>query len=194
MTVRVFIQNEAGSDRKNYHDEKLLIWQRAVTVSRPYPFPYGFILDTTADDGCNVDCFILTNATLRTGQIIDCEVVGLMEQFEDGHADHNVLARLPGADVQVDETTQGRLAAFVAGVFAHIPGNRYGPDGFWTPARLTCTLVNIPTNDGRDCTRIPGTAPPMGGRAARDPGSSAGGLQRQRRGSRRLGRGSHSSR
>ena len=124
MTVRVFIQNEAGSDRKNYHDEKLLTWQRVVTVSRPYPFPYGFILDTTADDGCNVDCFVLTDATLRTGQIIDCEVVGLMEQFEDGHADHNVLAGLPGAEAQVDARTQSRLEAFVTGVFGHIPGKQ----------------------------------------------------------------------
>ncbi len=34
MTVRVFIQNEAGSDQKNYHDEKRLVWQRVATVSR----------------------------------------------------------------------------------------------------------------------------------------------------------------
>ncbi len=32
MTVRVFIQNEAGSAQKNYHDEKHLTWQRVVTV------------------------------------------------------------------------------------------------------------------------------------------------------------------
>jgi inorganic pyrophosphatase len=102
MTVRVFIQNEAGSDQKNYHDEKRFVWQRAVTVARAYPFPYGFVIDTSADDGCNGDCFVITNSPLRTGQRVDCEVIGLMEQFEDGQVDHNVLARLLGSDSDVE--------------------------------------------------------------------------------------------
>jgi inorganic pyrophosphatase len=124
MTVRVFIQNEAGSDQKNYHDEKRLVWQGATTVSRPYPFPYGFIINTSADDGCNVDCFVLTDAPLRTGQVVECEVLGLMEQFEDGHVDHNVLARLPNSESTVDDVVRGRLEEFVTTVFSHIPGKR----------------------------------------------------------------------
>ena len=124
MTVRVFIQNEAGSHQKNYHDEKRLVWQRAVTVSRAYPFPYGFVIDTSADDGCNVDCFVITDSPLRTGQRVDCEVVGLMEQFEDDQVDHNVLAGLPGSEATIDDAVRERLRVFVANVFSHIPGKR----------------------------------------------------------------------
>jgi hypothetical protein len=43
MTIRVFVQNEAGSNRKNYHDEKTLEFWRSQIVSHAYPFPYGFI-------------------------------------------------------------------------------------------------------------------------------------------------------
>ncbi len=100
--MKVFIQNEAGSFVKNYHDEKTLEYKRAARVSRAYPFPYGFILNTTADDGLNVDCFVLTRTALRTGQIVECDPVGLMEQMEDGKEDHNVLAVIRGEDKPLD--------------------------------------------------------------------------------------------
>ncbi len=60
MDLKVYIQNEAGSNLKHYHNEKTLILKRTVEVSRPYPFPYGFILDTTSADGLNLDCFVIT--------------------------------------------------------------------------------------------------------------------------------------
>ena len=122
--VRVFIQNEAGTNRKHYHDEKTLALKRVVEVSKPYPFPYGFILDTTADDGWNVDCYVLTDRRLRTGEIVECEPIGLMEQVEDGHEDHNVLATLAGESRTVDVETQADLTAFSLNVFGHVDGKR----------------------------------------------------------------------
>jgi inorganic pyrophosphatase len=133
MNVRVFIQNEAGSNQKHYHDEKTLEWKRVATVSSAYPFPYGFIVGTSADDGCSVDCFVLTASRLRTGQVVDCQVVGLMEQFEDGHEDHNVLAVLPASPVDISEQMQARLSQFVMDVFKHIPGKRIAVGQFAGP-------------------------------------------------------------
>ena len=124
MTLKVFIQNEAGSSRKHYHDEKTLELKRTVDVSKPYPFPYGFILETTADDGWNVDCYVITRQRLTTGQIVACEPVGLMQQFEDGAADHNVLAVLAGETATIDAALQETLCAFSLNVFAHIPDKR----------------------------------------------------------------------
>jgi demethylmenaquinone methyltransferase/2-methoxy-6-polyprenyl-1,4-benzoquinol methylase len=121
MNVRVFIQNEAGSNHKHYHDEKTLVWKRTMEVSRTYPFPYGFVIGTDAEDGCNVDCFVITDRPLRTGQLVECEVVGLMEQFEDGNVDHNVLAYPLGDAVEIGVDVQAQLTEFVLGVFAHLP-------------------------------------------------------------------------
>src|SRR5262245_12786211 len=109
MRVTVFIQNEAGSNQKHYHDEKTLAWKRTATVSRSYPFPYGFVVGTTTDDGCNVDCFVITPQRLKTGQLVECEVIGLMEQIEDGREDHNVLAGLAGENANVDAAVQAQL-------------------------------------------------------------------------------------
>ena len=124
MTLKVFIQNEAGSSRKHYHDEKTLELKRIVDLSKPYPFPYGFILETTAADGWNVDCYVITQQRLTTGQIVECEPIGLMQQFEDGAEDHNVLAVLPGESATIDPALEDTLATFSRNVFAHIPGKR----------------------------------------------------------------------
>jgi len=53
--LRVFIENEAGSRRKNIYDERTVTYLRTVDVSRAYPFPYGFVIGTRSGD-C-VDCF-----------------------------------------------------------------------------------------------------------------------------------------
>jgi inorganic pyrophosphatase len=122
--MRVFIENEAGSVRKHVYDERTLMLLRSVEVSAAYPYPYGFVLGTIGGDGAAVDCFVLTQAPLASGAIVDCEPVGLLEQIEDGALDHKVLAALRGEDARVDEAVVARLKTFIAGVFAHVPGKR----------------------------------------------------------------------
>ncbi|NKB65984.1 MAG: hypothetical protein GKR89_02875 [Candidatus Latescibacteria bacterium] len=122
--VKVFIQNEAGSKTKNFHNEKTLEYQYSTQVSRPYPYPYGFILDTTADDGCNVDCYILTGQSLPTGTIVDCEPIALLEQIEDDEVDHNILAVMPGETAPDQHEYLAVLTDFIHHVFDHIKGKQ----------------------------------------------------------------------
>ena len=122
--IRVFVQNESGSDQKHLHDEKTVTYKETVTVSRAYPFPYGFILDTTSDDGDNLDCFVLTQRRLKTGEIVECEPVGLLEQIEDGDKDHNILARLADETPAITEEMKATFREFITHVFDHIPGKR----------------------------------------------------------------------
>ena len=120
--MKVFIQNEAGSVIKHIHNEKTLELTGKAGVSRAYPFPYGFILDTTADDGLNVDCFVLTKTPLRSGHVVECDPIGLMEQIEDGKEDHNVIAVIRGEEERLDAGTRGILIDFVSHVFDHVAG------------------------------------------------------------------------
>lgn len=124
MRVEVFIENEAGSDQKDLYNEKTLEYRKTVTVSRRYPFAYGFILNTTSGDGDNLDCFVLTDRKLKTGKIVTVEPVGLMEQLEDGGVDHNVLAVPIGKTFNVDEQAENQLREFVSHVFDHLPDKR----------------------------------------------------------------------
>ena len=120
--MKVFIENEAGTDQKNLYNEKTLEYKKTITVSRKYPFPYGFLLNTTSGDGDNLDCFILTDKELTTGQIIECEPIGIMEQFENGTEDHNILATLVGETATVNGDVVEKLTEFVSHVFDHRVG------------------------------------------------------------------------
>ncbi len=78
--IRVFIENVAGSRLKHHHDEETLTLLAVEPVSGPYPFPYGFVPGTRAPDGDAVDCFVITERPLPTGELVDCEPIALMEQ------------------------------------------------------------------------------------------------------------------
>jgi inorganic pyrophosphatase len=120
--VKVFIENPAGSGLKHIYDEKTLQLKRTEPVSRAYPLPYGFVLNTTAEDGDNVDCFVVTKRVLKSGQLVDCDAIGLMEQIEDGQIDHKILAVIPGEQAIVDDAIQRQLTDFALHVFDHVPG------------------------------------------------------------------------
>ena len=120
--MKVFIENPAGSFVKHVYDEKSLVLETTEPVSRAYPLPYGFVLNTAAEDGDNVDCFVLTTKTLLSGQIVHCEAVGLMEQIEDGEIDHKILAVMESDPVTLDEGIKQTLVEFADHVFDHIPG------------------------------------------------------------------------
>lgn len=122
--MKVFIENEAGSDQKNIFNEKTLEYKKTYQVSRVYPFPYGFIPDTTSGDGDNLDCFILTNKPLKTGTTVDAESIGLMEQVEDGKEDHKILAALPDEFSEITEAIKLQLKDFCEHVFDHIEGKK----------------------------------------------------------------------
>lgn len=131
--MKVFIENEAGTKLKNLFDEKKLAFKKTIKVSKAYPYPYGFILDTTAEDGDNVDVFVLTNKTLNKGEIVEVEVIGLMEQFEKSwdtdkdieEADHNILAKLKQDNsITLNRAVKEELIDFVLHVFDNIRDNK----------------------------------------------------------------------
>jgi inorganic pyrophosphatase len=123
-SLRVFIENEAGSRRKNTYDEFTLTFLRSEDVSRAYPFPYGFLIGTRGGDGDSVDCFVLTTTVISSGTSVMCDPIGLLEVIDTGEADHKVLAVPKGEHFSVDDRVVAVLKEFINGVFAHVPGKR----------------------------------------------------------------------
>ena len=119
--IKVLIQAEAGSPNKMRYDEKTLKPIEVGRVSLPYPCPYGFILATTAADGDNVDCYVFGDDSLKTGSIVDCEIVGLLEQIESGEPDHKVLAVVAGQKAVLPNGVAEVLEDFIYGVFTQYP-------------------------------------------------------------------------
>lgn len=122
--MQVFIENLAGSRRKNIYDERALRHLSTVDVSASYPYPYGFVIGTVSGDGDAVDCFVLTSEPLTAGTILECDPIGLLEQIEDGEIDHKVIAVPSGASATINDTVIAALKKFISGVFSHIPDKR----------------------------------------------------------------------
>jgi inorganic pyrophosphatase len=119
--IKVCIEVEAGSCDRQRYNEKTLEYQGTRRSARPYPYPYGFIIGTSAGDGGNVDCYLITHDSLKAGTIVECEPIGLLEQDEDGEIDHKVLAAMPGQEVEVGQGLLQELRDFIYAVFAQFP-------------------------------------------------------------------------
>ena len=123
-TIRVFIENEAGSATKHIYDEQTLEFVKSEEVARPYPYPYGFVLDTLGGDGDSVDCFVVTDRPMHSADIIDCIPVHLLEQIEDDEIDHKILSVPTGSPAEIGENTLSGIRSFIESVFSHIPGKK----------------------------------------------------------------------
>lgn len=122
--MRVLIENEAGSRRKNTYDERTLRLLGTAEVSAAYPFAYGFVIGTRAGDGDAADCFVISKRKLSAGETVACEPLALVEQIEDGETDHKVIAAPVGETALIDEAVAAAIRAFAANVFSHVPGKR----------------------------------------------------------------------
>jgi inorganic pyrophosphatase len=119
--IKVLIQVEGGSREKHLYNEKTLEYKGMSRITHPYPYPYGFIIETSAADGDCLDCYIITNDKLKAGSTIACEPLGLLEQEEDGEIDHKVLAAVPGQKPESNQALLQELQEFIYAVFAQFP-------------------------------------------------------------------------
>jgi inorganic pyrophosphatase len=122
--IRVFIQAAAGSVDKHEYDETTLEHRGIHKLVEPYPFPYGFVLDTQSEDGDNVDCYVITTRPLAVGDIVECEAMAMLEQFENDDVDHKVIATLPDEALAITTKVLDTLQRFIVAVFAAFPATK----------------------------------------------------------------------
>lgn len=119
--IKVLIQVAGGSPDRRIYDERTLEYKETREGSLPYIYPYGFILETRAEDGFSVDCYIINQQNLQAGSIVECEPIGLLEQGEDGEIDHKILASLPGEKVEVSQKLLQEMQDFIHLLFSAHP-------------------------------------------------------------------------
>ena len=129
QTIIVCIQVAAGSRERRLYDEKTLQYQETRLSPLPFPYAYGFILDTDAEDGGNLDCYLITHEKLEFGAIVVCQPIGLLEQYEGDEVDYKILATLPGEAVPLSQKLYAELEAFIRAMFSDAPEGflRLGP-------------------------------------------------------------------
>lgn len=80
----------------------LMRLDRYLYSSSHYPGDYGFIPQTLAEDGDNLDILVMVNEPTFSGCLIQARVVGLFRMLDRGQHDYKVLS-VPNSDPLFEE-------------------------------------------------------------------------------------------
>jgi len=86
--ARVVVETPGGSRVKYKYDEQLGVfeWSRLLPVGERYPFDYGFLPRTLAEDGDAVDALVWADEATQSGVVVPARIIGALrvEQQRDG--------------------------------------------------------------------------------------------------------------
>lgn len=105
--VRVVIESPRGARAKLKYEPSLraFLYSRPLALGLAYPFDWGFIPSTTAQDGDPLDGFVIHDAPSFPGTVIPCRPLGVLEveQTEGGKTERNDrLAFRPAVEPRQD--------------------------------------------------------------------------------------------
>ncbi|MDQ6814120.1 MAG: inorganic diphosphatase [Bacteroidota bacterium] len=91
--VNAIVETPKGSRNKYAYDEKteLITLKKALPAGMVFPFDFGFIPSTIAEDGDPMDILVLTDAPTFPGCLVETKILGVIkvEQEEDGEKVRN---------------------------------------------------------------------------------------------------------
>src|SRR4051794_2181620 len=92
--INVFVEIPKDGDIKYELDKEsgAIFVDRFLYTAMSYPFNYGFVPNTLADDGDPLDIIVLSDKTLAPGVVIPSIVIGMLEMEDEEGIDMKVLA------------------------------------------------------------------------------------------------------
>jgi inorganic pyrophosphatase len=92
--IKVYIEIEKGSNIKYEYDKtkKELIIDRILDEPYVYPYAYGFIPNTLAQDNDELDVLIITDKTLENDKYYDVFIIGSLVMEDEKGMDEKILA------------------------------------------------------------------------------------------------------
>ena len=73
--MKVFIEQTCEENKKNVFDKKTGEYLKTVDFHLTYPYAYGYILDTLASDGDELDCYVITKQKFKYSEVIECGTI-----------------------------------------------------------------------------------------------------------------------
>jgi inorganic pyrophosphatase len=91
--INVLIEIAAGSKNKYEYDKDLQAFalDRVLYSSVQYPYDYGFVPNTLADDGDPLDGMVLMDEPTFPGCVIAARPIGMLEMIDGGDRDEKIL-------------------------------------------------------------------------------------------------------
>ena len=110
--VNIVVEIPAGSRNKYeyFADPGLMALDRVLHSSVRYPFDYGFIPNTLAEDGAPLDAMVIMAEPTFAGCLIKARPIGVLDMHDSGAYDGKVLC-VPIADPRQEGITSIRQIA-----------------------------------------------------------------------------------
>ncbi len=104
--VNILIEIPGGSKNKYEFDKDLNAFalDRVLYSSVQYPYDYGFIPNTLADDGDPLDGIVIMDQPTFPGCVITARPIGMLEMIDDGDRDEKLLC-VPEKDPRFKEVS-----------------------------------------------------------------------------------------
>lgn len=122
--VNVFVEIPQGSSIKYELDKEsgMIMVDRFAYTAMFYPFNYGFVPGTSAEDGDPVDVLVISTYPVHPGTVIPSRPIGMLEMEDEEGIDTKILA-VPTVKVDpfyssindisdLDETTKKKIQHF----------------------------------------------------------------------------------
>ena len=135
--MKIFIENPANTTLKKEFDEKAKKWKTVGHFAVPYPFPYGFIPSTLQKDGDPLDAFLITlqPSLFKRGQVLEVELLGLAEFYEDKKRDYKILVRKVTEKINLNKKHKHAIKNFLIHAFDNKPEKSFKFNGFYNKGR-----------------------------------------------------------
>lgn len=148
-SVHVVVEASRGTNVKCAYDRGLgaFVYSRPLPRGLTYPFDWGFIPSTCAEDGDPLDAMVIHSAACPVGTVIRCRPAALLQvhQTENGqHLRNDRLLMTPIEAASGDEGLFGRalkkeLEQFFCGAVLG-RGKTLRVKGWGSPARALSTI------------------------------------------------------
>ncbi len=104
--INVLVEIPAGSKNKYEFDKDLNAFalDRVLYASVQYPYDYGFIPNTLADDGDPLDGMVIMDQPTFPGCVIAARPIGMLEMIDGGDRDEKILC-VPDKDPRFAQVT-----------------------------------------------------------------------------------------
>ena len=87
--VQVFVETPTGSRDKFDldHDTGLFTWSLQLPLGSTFPFSFGFVPNTLAEDGDPLDIILLVDGAMPQGVVVPARLIGVLPVAQDEAGD-----------------------------------------------------------------------------------------------------------
>lgn len=94
MKVNVLVEIPQGSSVKYELDKQKnqLVVDRFLYTAMFYPFNYGYVPETLAEDNDPIDIIVVSSSSVTPGSLLPAEPIGLLEMEDEAGIDTKIIA------------------------------------------------------------------------------------------------------